>query len=115
LLLASQIHLGHSTSLWNPLNQRYIFGVRQGIHIFSLETIAAHLKRAASVVEGVARAGGIILFVGTRPGMDRIVVEAARRAGGFHLFDKWIPGSITNRGQILKGSVGWYDMRDKKV
>ena len=99
--MASQSHLGHSTSLWNPANQRYIFGVRQGIHIISLETTAAHLRRAAKVVEGVAYHGGLILFVGTRPGQDSAVVKAAQLAKGCHLFERWIPGSITNGDRIL--------------
>lgn len=101
LLMASQSHLGHSTSLWNPANQRYIFGVRQGVHIISLETTAAHLRRAAKVVEGVAYHGGLILFVGTRPGQSSAVVKAAQLAKGCHLFERWIPGSITNGDRIL--------------
>ncbi|RPA78192.1 ribosomal protein S2 [Ascobolus immersus RN42] len=103
LLLASGAHLGHSTSLWNPLNQRFIFGVRQGIHIFDLEAISAHLKRAAKIVQGVTYNGGIVLFVGNRKGMERSVIEAAKRAGGYHLFEKWIPGTITNGHAILRG------------
>ncbi|KAI6714649.1 hypothetical protein B2J93_5678 [Marssonina coronariae] len=113
LLMASQSHLGHSTSLWNPMNQRYIFGVRQGVHIISLETTAAHLRRAAKVVEGVAYAGGLILFVGTRPGQGPCVVSAAKMSKGCHLFENWVPGSITNGDQILakceKRAVGIND------
>jgi small subunit ribosomal protein S2 len=101
LLLASQSHLGHSTSLWNPANQRYIFGIRQGVHIISLEETAAHLRRAAKVVEGVAYHGGLILFVGTRAGQSSAVVKAAELAKGCHLFERWIPGIITNGDQLL--------------
>ncbi|PNY26311.1 Meiotically up-regulated protein [Tolypocladium capitatum] len=102
LLMASQTHMGHNTSLWNPANSRYIFGVRQGIHIISLETTAAHLRRAARVVEEVSYRGGVILFVGTRKGQMEIVTKAARMAGACHLFTKWTPGAITNRDVILK-------------
>ncbi|KAK4993209.1 hypothetical protein LTR66_006064 [Elasticomyces elasticus] len=101
LLLASQSHLGHNTSLWNPANARYIFGIRQGIHIISLDVTAAHLRRAAKVMSGVTARGGLVLFVGTRDGQERAVVKAAELAGGCHLFDRWIPGSITNGQQIL--------------
>lgn len=101
LLLASQAHLGHKTSHWNPANSRYIFGIRQGIHIISLDVTAAHLRRACKIVTGVAERGGLILFVGTRPGQDRCVVKAAELAGGCHLFERWTPGSITNGHQIL--------------
>lgn len=83
------------------MNSRYIFGIRQGIHIISLEQTAAHLRRACRVVSGVAERGGLILFVGTRVGQDRCVVKAAQKAGGCHLFERWTPGSITNGHQIL--------------
>ncbi|KAF2629882.1 ribosomal protein S2 [Macroventuria anomochaeta] len=101
LLLASEAHQGHVTSLWNPANARYIHGIRQGIHIISLEVTAAHLRRAAKVVQEVSRRGGIVLFVGTRDGQDRAVSRAAELAKGYHLFERWIPGSITNGKQIL--------------
>lgn len=100
--------------MWNPANQRYILGVRQGIHILCLETIAAHLRRAAKIVEGVSEKGGLILFVGTRPGQERAVVKAAKLAGGCHLFERWTPGAITNASQILgHGKVVEMDMRDR--
>ncbi|KAF7164247.1 hypothetical protein CNMCM6106_000828 [Aspergillus hiratsukae] len=101
LLLASQTHLGHSTSRWNPQNARYIFGIREGVHIISLDVTAAHLRRAAKVVEEVAARGGLILFVGTRKGQKRAVVRAAELAKGYHIFERWIPGSLTNGQQIL--------------
>ncbi|KAL8831174.1 MAG: hypothetical protein Q9191_001016 [Dirinaria sp. TL-2023a] len=102
LLLASQSHLGHSTSLWNPMNARYIYGIRQGIHIISLDVTAAHLRRACRVVSGIAERGGLILFAGTRKGQDRCVVNAAKMAKGYHLFDPWVPGALTNAHEILK-------------
>ncbi|KAF2846011.1 ribosomal protein S2 [Plenodomus tracheiphilus IPT5] len=101
LLLASEAHQGHVTSLWNPANARYIHGIRQGVHIISLEVTAAHLRRSAKVVQEVSRRGGIVLFVGTRDGQDRAVARAAELAKGYHLFERWIPGSITNGQQIL--------------
>ncbi|KAI8939753.1 hypothetical protein NX059_003498 [Plenodomus lindquistii] len=101
LLLASEAHQGHATSLWNPANARYIHGIRQGVHIISLEVTAAHLRRSAKVVQEVSRRGGIVLFVGTRDGQDRAVARAAELAKGYHLFERWIPGSITNGQQIL--------------
>ncbi|KAL7619866.1 hypothetical protein AAE478_010412 [Parahypoxylon ruwenzoriense] len=103
LLMASQAHMGHHASLWNPANARYIYGIRQGIHIISLEETAAHLRRAARVVEEVAYHGGLILFVGTRPGHTQLVTQAARLAKGCHLFTKWTPGAITNSEIILAG------------
>lgn len=100
-LLAAQAHLGHATALWNPITQPYIYGFRNGIHIFDLNLTLAHLRRAAEIVKGVAQNDGNILFVGTRDGQKRSVVEAARRAEGYHVFDRWIPGTITNGKQVV--------------
>lgn len=101
LLMSSQCHMGHHKSLWNPVNQRYIYGVRSDIHIISLEETAAALRRAAKVVEEVAYLGGLILFVGNKKGQMEITARAAELAGACHLFTKWVPGTITNRDVIL--------------
>jgi len=101
LLMASQSHLGHHTGLWHPGNARYIYGIRDGIHIISPDVTASHLRRACKIVEGTAFKGGLILFVGTRKGQERAVIKAAELAMGCHLFDRWVPGSITNRIQLL--------------
>ncbi|KAF2143062.1 uncharacterized protein K452DRAFT_269771 [Aplosporella prunicola CBS 121167] len=116
LLLASQAHLGHSTAVWNPANARYIFGIREGIHIIALDQTAAYLRRAAKVVREVARRGGLILFVGTRDGQERAIVKAAQLAQGCHLYDRWIPGSLTNGQQILgKCRMKVVDEMDKEL
>ncbi|KAK4888177.1 hypothetical protein LTR27_012906 [Elasticomyces elasticus] len=121
LLLASQAHIGHSTSLWHPANAKYIFGVlaqtpSDPIHIISLDATAAYLRRAAKIVSGVTERGGLVLFVGSRGGQASTVVRAAGLAGGCHLFTKWIPGTITNGQQIL-GKCGKkvVDHRDEPV
>lgn len=102
MLLANQCHLGHATALWHPGNSNYIFGIRDGIHIISLEITLSYLRRAAKVVQEVARRGGIILFVGTRKSQREIIVNAANIAKpAYHIFSRWIPGSLTNGQQIL--------------
>ena len=113
-LLANQTHLGHHTSLWHPGNSRYIFGIRDHIHIISLDTTFAHLRRAAKVVTEIARRGGIILFIGTRDGHREIVVNAAKLARpAYHIYDRWVPGTLTNGQQILGGcAVRVVDIHD---
>ncbi|KAI3393722.1 hypothetical protein diail_3767 [Diaporthe ilicicola] len=116
LLMASQTHMGHHTSLWNPANQRYIYGARAGIHIISLEETAAALRRAARVVEEVAYLGGLMLFVGNRKGQMEVIARSAEMAGACHLFSKWVPGTITNRDQIIgQGGIRIADEQDRTV
>ncbi|ODQ53423.1 ribosomal protein S2 [Saitoella complicata NRRL Y-17804] len=113
LLLAAQAHLGHTPALWNALTQPYIMGIRDGIHIISLDVTLAHLRRAAAIVEGVVRNEGIILVVGTRKGQKQTVVSTAGRMGGYHVFGRWVPGTITNPEQVLGGDKLRADVEHK--
>lgn len=116
MLLANQTHLGHHTSLWNPANSSYIEGVRHGIHIISLDITYAYLTRAVKVIREVAHRGGLILFVGTRKGQEDIIVRCAARAGGYHIFDRWVPGTLTNGQQLLGNcAVKIVDVNDQEI
>ncbi|KAG0309411.1 37S ribosomal protein, mitochondrial [Dissophora globulifera] len=100
-LLAAGLHLGHSTSLWNVASMPFVFGVREGISIINLEHTLTHLRRACTVTKAVARQGGIILFIGTRPGMDHVTIDAAKSCNAYYVASKWCPGTITNAQEIV--------------
>ncbi|OBZ90716.1 37S ribosomal protein mrp4, mitochondrial [Choanephora cucurbitarum] len=100
-LMAAGLHLGHSTSLWEPTTLPFIFGTREGISIINLEHTLVYLRRACNVAREVSLRGGSILFVGTRPGFQDLTIDAARNCDGFHVSSKWIPGTLTNRHQVL--------------
>ncbi|KAF9179695.1 37S ribosomal protein, mitochondrial [Haplosporangium sp. Z 767] len=100
-LLAAGLHLGHSTSLWNVASMPFVFGVREGISIINLEHTLTHLRRACTVAKAVARQGGIILFIGTRDGMDHVTVDAAKSCNAYYVATRWCPGTITNAQEIV--------------
>ncbi|KAI9503499.1 hypothetical protein GGI25_003981 [Coemansia spiralis] len=100
-MMAAGMHMGHSASLWNPLNLPFIFGEREGVHIINLEHTTAALRRAAHVVKKVAYHGGIILFSGARKEHRQLAVDAALHADQYFFVGKWIPGTLTNPNPIL--------------
>ncbi|TPX35940.1 hypothetical protein SmJEL517_g01709 [Synchytrium microbalum] len=102
-LIASGLHLGHSTDLWHPNMLPYIYGSRLGIHIINLEHTITHLRRAVHVTREIAAAGGKILFVGTRKAIHKITYDAAVSCGGFYTLS-WVGGCITNRERVLRRS-----------
>ncbi|KAJ3188285.1 37S ribosomal protein, mitochondrial [Gaertneriomyces sp. JEL0708] len=105
-LMAANLHLGHAPQVWNQNMLPYIYGERNGIHIINLEHTLVMLRRAVSVVREVALRGGNIVFVGTRPAIHRITVEAAKRANAYFV-TSWIGGTITNKERVLRRSVGY--------
>ncbi|KAJ1655078.1 hypothetical protein IWQ61_005104 [Dispira simplex] len=100
-LLAAGLHLGHARSRWNPFMLPFIFGQRMGIHIINLEHTVAHLRRALNMAKEVARQGGLITFIATRPLMVHPVAEAATRCCQYHVNGKWYPGTLTNAEAVL--------------
>ena len=102
-LLAAGAHFGHSSSLLNPNFVPYAYGTRAGITIIDMEQTLSLLRRAASLVRAVAAQGGTAIFLGTRPDLRTTVQFAADRMGkqGFHVSDKWVPGTLTNKVQFF--------------
>lgn len=104
--LAASLHLGHSPKVWNPAMNRFIYGIRQGIHIINLDHTLYALKRASVFTEQVALRGGKIVFLGSRRFLHPLVVEAAFNGKAYFL-TKWTGGMLTNKERILKRSVGY--------
>lgn len=86
----------------NPNFAPYAYGTRAGMTIIDLDQTLPMLRRAANLVRAVAYADGQIVFIGTRPDLRLPVQKAAERLGpqGFHVGDRWLPGSLTNRIQM---------------
>lgn len=99
------VHYGHDVSMWHPLISQFLYGHRNGMHIFNLEETLKCLRVALTFVRGVAQRGGIILFVNTRPQFETIVRTAAIEAGEYYVTQRWVPGIITNRLRAFEQDV----------
>ena len=76
-LLESGVHFGHQTRKWDPRMEKYIFTVKDDIHILDLYKSAELLDEAKSFVERIAANGGKLLFVGTKRQAQQSVIDAA--------------------------------------
>lgn len=106
-LLAAGAHFGHASSRMNPNFVPYAYGTRSGITIIDLDHTLPMLRQAANVVRAITRAGGLVLFIGTRPDLRPIVTRAAERLGpqGYYVGDRWLPGTLSNRRQFFGDEV----------
>jgi hypothetical protein len=105
-LLAANLHLGHKPRHLSHYMLPYIYGERSGIHIINLEHTLVAMRRAMNVVREISTRGGAILFVGTRLGIHKVAVDAARKSGAYFCID-WKEGLITNKERLLKRSTGY--------
>lgn len=95
-LLEAGVHFGHQTHRWNPKMQKYIFGVRNNIHIIDLSQTVPLLHQALKAVSDTVTQGGRVLFVGTKRQASDIVADAARRSAQYYVNSRWLGGMLTN-------------------
>jgi len=95
-LLEAGVHFGHQTRRWNPQMKKFIFMERNGIYIIDLQKTLKCVQEARAALERVVRAGGHVLFVGTKKQAKPIVVEEAARCGMYYVTERWLGGMLTN-------------------
>src|SRR3569832_888449 len=78
-LLEAGVHFGHQSHRWNPKMERYIFGVRNDIHILDRGLSVPSLERALLLVSDTVAVGGRVLLVGSKRQAAPLVAEAARQ------------------------------------
>jgi small subunit ribosomal protein S2 len=113
-LLEAGAHFGHQAKRWNPKMKPYLFGVRDGVHIFDLVKTKEGLEKAADFVKTTAAGGGLVVFVGTKRQAAEIVKEEAKKAGMPYVYERWLGGTITNWEQIKKSIEKLEEMKDKR-
>ncbi len=103
-LIEAGAHFGHQTHRWNPRMKPYIFGARNGVHIIDLSQSVPLFARALDFVTATTRAGGKVLFVGTKRQAQDPIAEAARRSGQHFVNHRWLGGMLTN-WKTISGSI----------
>ncbi|MBP7058468.1 30S ribosomal protein S2 [Candidatus Gracilibacteria bacterium] len=99
-MLDAAVHFGHKTQKWNPKMKKYIFGSRNGIHIFDLAKSKDCLDKAMEYLKMVSASGKKVLLVSTKPQAAQLILETAEATNMPYVIHKWIGGLITNFSTI---------------
>jgi small subunit ribosomal protein S2 len=103
-LIEAGAHFGHQTHRWNPRMKPYIFGARNGIHILDLSQTVPLMARALDFIDATVRAGGKVLFVGTKRQAQEQIAAGARASGQHFVNHRWLGGMLTN-WKTISGSI----------
>ncbi len=95
-LLEAGVHYGHQTQRWNPRMAEFIYGERNGIHIFDLTQTVPMLDAALQVVRDTVAKGGRVLFVGTKRQAQKAISDAAEKSAQYYMNHRWLGGTLTN-------------------
>jgi small subunit ribosomal protein S2 len=99
-LFEAGAHFGHVVKKWNPKMKKYLWGAKNGIHIFDLEKTVAGLEDACRALTKAALEGKRIVFVGTKRQAKQMLETEAKRVGVPFITQRWMGGLITNWKQV---------------
>jgi small subunit ribosomal protein S2 len=95
-LLEAGVHFGHQTRRWHPKMRTFIFTERNGIHIIDLQQTMKQINTAYTALRDIVRAGGMVLFVGTKKQAQETIKLEAERCEMPFIIERWLGGTLTN-------------------
>ena len=110
-LVKSGAHFGHQSKRWNPKMAEYLYGEKEGIHIFDLTKTKEKLEEALAVIKQTAKEGKTILFIGTKKQVKDKLVETAKATNSFYINERWLGGTLSNFEQIKKSIKKLADLK----
>ncbi|KKQ25394.1 MAG: 30S ribosomal protein S2 [Candidatus Woesebacteria bacterium GW2011_GWA1_37_8] len=112
-LIKTGAHFGHQTKRWNPKMGEYLYGVKDGVHIFNLEKTAKCLEEALEFLNKSAASGKNVLFLGTKKQAKDIIKKVAIESGSYYVNERFLGGTFTNFAQIKRSTEKLVDMKKK--
>jgi small subunit ribosomal protein S2 len=110
-LVKSGAHFGHQSKRWNPKMAEFLYGEKDGIHIFDLTQTKQKLEEALEVIKEAAKAGKTILFIGTKKQVKDYLVTTAKATNSFYINERWLGGTLSNFDQIKKSIKKLADLK----
>lgn len=95
-------HFGYPKSRRHPSTKPFIFGTKNGVEIIDLEKTVEMFDNALNFAYETAKAGGTILFVGTKREISSFMKDSALKIDAPYVINRWIGGTITNFEEIQK-------------
>lgn len=94
--------------------KRFIFQVRNGLHIIDLAKTLQQLHHCLKVINETVAQHRTILFVGTKKQAKGIIRECAEACGEFYVCERWLGGMLTNLSTIRQ-SIRKLEKIEKRI
>lgn len=95
-MLEAAVHFGHKTQKWNPNMKKFIYGAKNGIHIFDLFKTQEALKEATAYLNESVKTGKKVMIVCTKPQAAALVEDLGVSTNMPYVSRKWMGGLLTN-------------------
>ena len=107
-LFEAGAHIGYGKQRRHPKMEGFIFGTRNNVEIFNLESTLAKLKEAEDFLRSLGKDSKIVLWVGAKPSASSHVEKIGIRLGAPYVAKRWLGGTITNF-KVIGGRLQYLD------
>ncbi|WMC18953.1 MAG: 30S ribosomal protein S2 [Enterobacteriaceae bacterium PSpicST2] len=109
-MIKAGVHFGHQTCYWNPKMKKFIFGVKNKIHIINLEKTLIMINKAINEIIKISLRNGKILFIGTKSIAYKAIKIYAINCNQFFVNYRWLGGMLTNWKTVKKSIQKFKDL-----
>jgi len=113
-MMEAAVHFGHKTQKWNPKMRKYIYGSKNGVHIFDLQKTQDCLFKALDFLKVNAGNGKTVLMVSTKPQASQMIVDAANEVKMPYVVHKWMGGLLTNWSTMRQRIRYYRSLKDQE-
>lgn len=113
-MLANAVHFGHKSTKWNPKMKPYLYGVRDGVHIFDLNKTFVGLIEAKNFLKLSCSQGKTVLMVSTKQQCADLLQSQAEACKMPYVTKRWIPGLLTNFKTVKARVKYMQKLRDER-
>ena len=113
-MASSGVQFGHKVSKLHPKMKTFVSGIKNNVHIFDLEKTAKEFEKALGFIAKLVSEGKVIVFVGTKIQLKKIVQDSAEEIGVPYVTERWLGGTFTNFETIQKRVSYFKDLEKKK-
>jgi len=113
-MLKQAVHFGHYKEKWDPKMDRFIYGIRKGVHIIDLHKTLQYMDAALVYLKKMIDQDKTVLFVSTKQQANPIVTKVAKNVGMPYITYKWIPGFLTNFKTVSRRIKKLHDLREMR-
>ncbi len=113
-MLANAVHFGHKSTKWNPKMAPYLYGVRDGVHIFDLNKTFVGLGEAKNFLKLACSQGKTVLMVSTKQQCADLLQSKAEECKMPYVTKRWIPGLLTNFKTVRARVKYMQKLRDER-
>jgi small subunit ribosomal protein S2 len=108
------LHFGHKRARKHPKMEPFIYGIRNNIDIIDLLKTKEYLKEALDYLKQKKKEGALILFVGTKISVRKLIKELAEEIKMPYVIERWLGGTLTNF-EVMSGRIKYLKELEEKT